>query len=155
MKNVFFNKRSLKRLSFYSLIAVLVGGYILTGLTMFQSKPEEKAFPYLRERLGTILSHSDVERKRNQKFIDLDNKEFHVYCYYPSSSTEFSNKSGEYIIKRVENYSDCQGWHGVAQFREGPWVSEIEKIWWSKEQKAEASTIKVATSQDSNNSNLD
>lgn len=133
----------------------MVSGYVLTGLNMFQSKPESQEFPALRERFGTILSHSDAQQKRNQIYVDLDNKEFHTYCYYPSSATEYSNKSGEYIIKRVENFDDCQGWHGIAQFREGPWVSEIEKIWWSKEQKAQANTVRVATSQDSHNHNLD
>lgn len=30
---------------------------------------------------------------------------------------------------------DCRDWFGMVVFHEAAWVSEKEKIWWSKQQK--------------------
>lgn len=92
--------------------------------------------PQLRARLGTILWHSSDRNGRTDEAIYDPNSVAHTYCYYPKGSTQYFNKSGEYIIKR-EDSGDCSGWLGQAIFYEGYWVSEKEKIWWSKEQRLE------------------
>jgi hypothetical protein len=89
----------------------------------FFYRAESAEFPRLRHRLGTILYHSDTP-----------GNSLHYYCYYPKSSASFDQKSGEYLIKKVNSYKDCQDWYGVSIFKEGSWVSEIEKIWWNKAQ---------------------
>lgn len=89
----------------------------------FFTPTNSNEFPRLRHRLGTILYLSDTEGSA-----------FHYYCYYPKSSAVFNQKSAEYLIKRVGNYQDCQDWYGISLYKEGSWVSEIEKIWWNKDQ---------------------
>lgn len=119
-------------------ILVFLTGFYLFSYFAFLYKPASTEFPYLRERLGTILSQSSTPL--HQKFDHIPHsfydstQAFHVYCYYPSAEITFPNKSGEYIIRRVDDISDCQGWYGAAIFREGNWVSEIEKLWWNKDQ---------------------
>lgn len=92
--------------------------------------------PELRARLGTIISHSSDRKGRSGEAMLDPNSKSHTYCYYPKGSTLYPNKGGEYIIKR-EDSGDCSGWYGQAIFHEGFWVSEREKIWWSKAQQQE------------------
>lgn len=88
--------------------------------------------PSLRTRFGTILWHSEDPKNYQQ----VDNLSSHIYCYYPKSQAVYENKGGEYIIKRVEDIKECQDWYGSVVLNEGAWVSEREKLWWSKSQKA-------------------
>ena len=121
-------------------LAVVVGllGYYYFAFNFFYQTAESDAFPYLRSRFGTILSHSsDSNPKTN-----LTDLQYHPYCYYPKAEESYNNKAGEYIIKRVDSYKDCQNWYGVVVFREGNWVSEREKIWWNEENKKEANLAK-------------
>lgn len=140
------NHEKLKILSFlfYLLTLTLVGIYFATVNLLFREDEVDKEFPILRARFGTILSHSDAVQNYRQN-IDLTDKEFHTYCYYPGESVSYTGKSGEYFIKRVDKIEDCTGWNGVAQFREGYWVSEREKIWWSYEQKQSVINSQVAS----------
>lgn len=85
-------------------------------------------YPQLRARLGTILYHPEHQ-------TPATNFDYHSYCYYPSSQVSYPDKSGEYIIKRVQSIEDCQGWFGVMSIPEGKWVSEREKLWWLSSQK--------------------
>lgn len=105
------------------LIIFLLGWYYFSYQIFFNKNNEVGDSPQLRTRLGTILWHSSDR-----------NGPPHIYCYYPKGSTQYSNKSGEYIMKREDN-GDCSGWYGEAIFNEGSWVSEIEKIWWNPSQK--------------------
>lgn len=98
--------------------------YTLCYTAFIQKDSSVKESPQLRARLGTILSHSS----------DKGGEE-HLYCYYPKGEATYSNKRGEYIIKRAQNLEDCRDWFGAVVFYEGAWVSEREKIWWSKSQK--------------------
>lgn len=98
--------------------------------------------PQLRARFGTILSHSSDSNGKAGEAIHDPNAKAHTYCYYPKGSTQYSGKSGEYIIKREDN-GQCSGWYGAIIFYEGSWVSEKEKIWWSKTQKLEDNLTKA------------
>lgn len=114
------------------LTALLIISFYFIGYTALLKKDRGEEFPTLRERLGTILFNSSKD------YSGLTTDEFkkdHIYCYYPGSSTLYPGKSGEYIIRKVQDFASCRGWYGTAIFKEGSWVSEIEKIWWSKQQK--------------------
>ncbi len=117
------------------LIIFLFSWYYLSSLIFFHKNLEAEDSPQLRARLGTILSHSADRNGRSGEAMLDPNAQSHTYCYYPKGATQYSNKSGEYIIKR-EDGGDCSGWYGMAIFHEGSWVSEREKIWWSKEQQS-------------------
>ena len=115
----------------FFLLIFLVFWYYLSYLIFFHKDLSVGDSPELRARLGTILSHSSDRNGLS-----------HTYCYYPKGSTQYSNKGGEYIIKREDN-GDCSGWYGKVIFNEGGWVSEREKIWWSKEQKLQDNLLSV------------
>ena len=124
----------------------LLALFYITIFNVFYSKEEAEAFPHLRARFGTILSHSsDINPK-----TDINSIEEHVYCYYPKSDANFSNKAGEYIIRKVISIDDCSSyWLGAVIFTEGNWVSEREKLWWSMDMKYQenlASTQSESTS---------
>lgn len=114
-------KRKMSR-SILLTLAVLLNFYLFIYYQFFYKTPSEE-FPRLRHRLGTILYHSDTE-----------GSSLHYYCYYPKSTAMLNQRSGEYLIKRVNSYGDCKDWYGVSLYKEGAWVSEIEKIWWNKAQ---------------------
>ncbi len=116
------------------LLLFLVSWYYLSYQFFLYKNSAVGSSPELRSRFGTILSHSSDNSDPNAKA--------HTYCYYPKGSTQYSGKSGEYIIKR-EGSGECSGWYGAAIFYEGSWVSEIEKIWWSKTQKLEDNLTKA------------
>lgn len=107
------------------LIIFFISWYLLFYQVFISKNSDSVNSPELRARLGTILWHSS----------GIDGPP-HIYCYYPKGSTQYQNKSGEYIIKR-EDSGDCSGWYGKAVFNEGSWVSEKEKIWWNQQQKLE------------------
>lgn len=117
--------------TFFAICLFIVGFYFV-AYTVFLKKDRGEEFPILRERLGTILFNSS---KDHSGLTALDLKNDHIYCYYPGGAAVYPGKSGEYIIRKVTHLLDCQGWYGAAIFSEGNWVSEIEKIWWSKQQK--------------------
>lgn len=119
-------------LSTFLIVALLLGGFYFLGYNAFLKKDRGEEFPILRQRLGTILYNSSTDHSEK---TDLASKKDHVYCYYPSSDATYPGKAGEYIIRKVATVEECQGWYGAAIFNEGNWVSEIEKIWWSKQQK--------------------
>ncbi len=112
----------MKKEYFFLLIFLLGWCYFSYQIFFHKTDPAEDS-PVLRARLGTILWHSSGKDGPS-----------HTYCYYPKGSTQYTNKGGEYIIKR-EDSEDCSGWYGQVTFNEGYWVSEREKIWWSEEQK--------------------
>lgn len=114
-------------------VCLLLGGFYFLGYSAFLKKDRGEEFPILRHRMGTILYNSSKDHTGE---TNLNSKKDHVYCYYPGSGVVYPGKSGEYIIKKVANLNECQGWYGTVVFNEGHWVSEIEKIWWSKLQKA-------------------
>lgn len=122
------------------LISILLMGvyYSLIFSNLIQKNPMEE-FPILRDRLGTIMWHSSGTDKNT-----------HLYCYYPSSSEDYKNKGGEYIIKRAKSIEDCNNWMGMAVFNEPKWVSEREKIWWNKEMLIQENLAKQETSPDLN-----
>ncbi len=120
----------------FLLLLFLFIWYYLSNLIFIHKNTEIEDSPQLRARLGTILSHSSDRNGRSGEAIFDPNATAHTYCYYPKGATQYSNKSGEYIIKRQDD-GDCKGWYGMAIFHEGSWVSEREKIWWSKEQQLE------------------
>ena len=66
----------------------------------------------LRDRFGTTIWHTS----------DKGGEE-HVYCYYPGKDIDH----GGYVLKRVANLDDCNGWYGTAILYEGKWASEKEK----------------------------
>ena len=101
----------------------------------FLKKSELTEFPALRARFGTIVYHSSNANRVYEGAFNDPNAVNHTYCYYPKESTQYQGKSGEYIIKRVDSFWECnEGWYGSFTAREGWWVSEKEKIWWSQEQ---------------------
>ena len=118
----------MKSLSFACLIGVILLIFYIFVLGAFYSKNPNQEFPVLRNRIGTILWHSGDNFNKNPGHED------HIYCFYPSSQASYPNRGGEYIIKRVQSFGDCQGWHGSVIFNEGWWVSEREKIWWNEDQ---------------------
>ena len=101
----------------------------------FIKKSEPSEFPLLRARLGTIIYHSSDANGVYEGALNDPNAVWHTYCYYPKGSTQYENKSGEYLIKRADSFWECnEGWYGSFMAKEGWWVSEKEKIWWSEEQ---------------------
>lgn len=117
-----------------SFILFLIGWYYICFITFIDKDHSLEDSPILRTRLGTILWHSsDLNGKTGEAVYDPDSQA-HIYCYYPKNEAEYERR-GEYIIKRVENISSCRNWYGAAIFHEESWVSEREKIWWSKNQK--------------------
>ncbi len=126
------------------LVIVFIFAWYFLAYQLFILKDDEVGdSPQLRARFGTILWHSSDRNGKTYDAMNDPNSEAHTYCYYPKSSTTYSNKSGEYIIKRQDD-GDCSGWYGEAIFHEGSWVSELEKIWWNKHQKEQE---QLATSQ--------
>ena len=117
-------------------ILLLIGWYYSFYQLFLIKDFEIGSSPQLRNRLGTILWHSSDKNGKTDGAIFDPNYVAHTYCYYPKGSTIYSNKAGEYIIKR-EDSGDCAGWLGKVIFHESFWVSEKEKIWWSKKQKIE------------------
>lgn len=103
----------------------IISLYYLALVQFFPAEDDISEFPSLRARLGTVMWHSS-------DYGGVD----HLYCYYPKSETGYNNKAGEYLLKRVQQLTDCQGWLGLVNFKEGSWVSEREKVWWSQHQKA-------------------
>lgn len=124
------------------LLILLFGWYYLFHQLFLIKDIQVGDSPQLRARLGTILWHSSDRNDKTDQAIFDPNSVAHTYCYYPKGSTQYSNKSGEYIIKRVDN-GDCNGWYGQASFHEASWVSEKEKIWWSREQRIEDNLVKL------------
>lgn len=109
----------MKILHTITLFGIFVFFYYMVVFNTIASKEIVKDPPEFRARLGTILYHTDTPGTA-----------FHTYCYYPTASVTYPQKSGEYIIKRVDSYKDCVGWMGISIYKEGWWVSEKEKLWW-------------------------
>lgn len=139
------NKASLRT---FCLIAVFLFGYYLFVALAFIVKNPIEEFPSLRARFGTIIWHSEDKDGVLNAAVGA---ELHTYCYYPSSDANFQNKGGEYILRRVKNYKECNNWYGIVELRESYWVSEREKIWWSKEQHISDSLAKKENNSTSNN----
>lgn len=109
--------------------------YFICYKAFSASKPPNE-FPVLKERLGTILFHSNDKDGIFEGSLNSPDAVEHNYCFYPKGSTTYKNKGSEYIIKREDN-GDCSGWFGQVTFVEGSWVSEREKLWWSGQQYAQ------------------
>lgn len=109
----------MKILNLLLITAIFLAGYYLVVYRVFASTSTSKDLPQFRARLGTILYHTDTPGTA-----------YHTYCYYPTSHINFDHRGSEYILKRVNTYKDCQGWLGIAIYKEGWWVSEREKLWW-------------------------
>ncbi len=120
-----------------ALYAFLNLWYFVVYTNLIEKKDHVDDSPVLRARLGTILWHSGDR---------TTNGSYHLYCFYPSSKANYDNKSGEYIIKRANKLDECNNWYGKAMIYEGSWVSEKEKLWWSKEQKLEEELAAVEKS---------
>ncbi len=96
-----------------SLFLVLFYGLFYT---YFFKKEVSADYPKLVNRFGTIMHHSSTGNTP------------HVYCYYPKAA---ANQKNEYILKRVDQLSDCQdNWLGTVVFFEEPEVSETHKMKW-------------------------
>jgi hypothetical protein len=117
---------------FFTIIAV--GIYLVVFYLGFYVMLGDIRYPILRDRFGTILTHSSDPIPNAKSLTD---RREHLYCYYPSSQAQYKNKAGEFILMRAANIEDCQDFYGMASFKESPWVSEREKIWWSKSNKLE------------------
>jgi len=128
---IYFNTNKTRKLLFYGTIhavkmyklivavSLLLSIYLYLTYSLFFYDPKQPEYPALRNRIGTILSHSSDS-----------GGVAHTYCYYPKSSADF-NSQNEYLLMRVSTLSECQNWFGASVFYEGPWVSEIEKLWWN------------------------
>ncbi|MBI2012163.1 hypothetical protein HYS91_05340 [Candidatus Daviesbacteria bacterium] len=79
----------------------------------FKINEQEKA----EERLGTVLWHSD-------------NKEgnYSYYCYFPKAGYAHNGLKQEILVKKVEKLSDCDGWYGIIEGRDGSWLSRSKKF---------------------------
>ncbi len=108
----------MKKAIILPLLIFLTGYYLVFYWTFVKPAQSVSSYPILRDRLGTILWHSDGA-----------SGEEHLYCYYPKRSN-FSNlvKEGD-LIKKAGSLNDCNGYFGKAVFKEAPWVSELQKIW--------------------------
>jgi len=95
------------------LTILLIGVYYSLFYLFFITPPNTSTEPILRDRFGTTIWHTG----------DKGGEE-HVYCYYPG---EASGHTGDHILKRVETFSDCDGWYGTAILYEGKWATEKEK----------------------------
>ncbi len=126
-------KNILKKYNFQLTLLVGVFSYLIIAYVSFISPNPIREFPSLRARLGTILWHSS-DRTTSP---NLTTREIHIYCYYPSKDADYTNKGGEYLLKRVSVLEDCSQWHGAVFLEEDEWVSEREKIWWSDQNVAE------------------
>lgn len=104
--------------------------YYLCYISFIKKYPLSE-FPALRVRLGTMMSHSSDGLGRYAGAVDDPNGVDHTYCYYPKAPTQ-----SKVLIKRQDN-GDCSDWYEKVIFREGWWVSEREKYWWSLPQKLE------------------
>lgn len=102
----------------------LIAWYSIVFTNFIEKDFSNQDSPQLRARFGTVMWHSSGQ-----------GGEEHLYCYYPKGTATYTDKGGEYILKRVEKLNDCSNWFGMATFNEGAWVSEREKIWWSRNQK--------------------
>ncbi len=108
-----------KYIQTFLMLVLFLSIYYAFTFQVFANRTYVKDPPEFRARLGTILYHTDTPGTA-----------FHTYCYYPTSAVSYPHKAGEYIIKRVSSFKDCEGWLGTAIFKEGWWVSEREKLWW-------------------------
>lgn len=122
----------------FALIALVIAFLVLYYTVCYYTfvyKGELREFPTLRARFGTIIYHSSNVNGVYQGAFNDPNAVEHTYCYYPKGSTQYAGKGGEYIIKRVDSFWECnEGWYGSFTAKEGWWVSEKEKLWWSEEQ---------------------
>lgn len=123
---------------FKYLVLFLITFYLGLFYLGFYQVIGETSYPILRDRLGTILSHSSDVYSGS---VNADHHD-HLYCYYPSSQAVYRNKGGEFILLRVASIEDCRDFFGITIFNEGSWVSEREKIWWSKSNKLEDELVK-------------
>lgn len=126
----------------FFLLVFLLCWYYLSFQVFFHKDYLVEDTPELRARFGTIMWHSSDRNGRTGEAVADPGAVTHIYCYYPKGSTQYPGKSGEYIIKR-EDSGDCTGWYGQAIFYEGSWVSEREKIWWSKNQKLQEDLVNL------------
>lgn len=111
----------LQSLKFYCLIIISIG--IFMGTVYRSFGPQDivnTGTPTLAARLGTVLWHPT--QTITSQFSE------NVYCYYPKSDTQFEGQSGEYLIKKVTSYSDCEGWLGIVLMDESPLVTEKNKF---------------------------
>ncbi|MDO8576731.1 MAG: hypothetical protein Q7R82_00125 [Candidatus Daviesbacteria bacterium] len=123
-------KKAVAILNIIGVILFLAGYYYFMYISFIKKYPTQE-FPSLRVGLGTMMSHSSDRLGRYAGAIDDPNGVDHTYCYYPKASAQ-----SKVLIKRQDN-GDCSDWYGKVIFREGWWVSEREKNWWSLEQKLE------------------
>lgn len=115
-------------------VLFIISWYYFLFVNFVDKNEVVRSSPVLRARLGTVFWHS-----ADNSGVAGGTKEgqYHLYCYYPQSNTQYRAKAGEYILKRVGNLKDCDGWLGKVILYEGTWVSEKEKIWWNGQQKIE------------------
>lgn len=133
----------MKVLLLVPLITLFLGIYYsLFYYTLMYEPPGPVEFPTLRARLGTIIYHSSDANGVYEGAFNDPNAEEHTYCYYPKGSTQYAQKGGEYIIKRVNSFWECnEGWYGSFTAREGWWITEKEKLWLSQDQYLAESTM--------------
>ncbi len=113
------------------LILLFLIGYVGAVYLLFQKPKSTDEYPILRSRFGNIMWHSEDADGVFQGNLTGNS---HLYCYYPKAKALYSDKSGEYIIKRAEKITECDNFYGLVSLQEDYWVSEKEKIWWSKDQ---------------------
>lgn len=116
----------MSQISFKILALIFFLSYYLIAYFTFIRHSSNMSYPFLKERWGTTLF-----RVQNNKLASQG--EMHTYCYYPSGSTIFPHRSGEYILKKASSFYDCTGWYGQMEILEDSIKSENEKLSWPRD----------------------
>lgn len=103
-------------------LAMVASLYLLIGLLTFPFKLDPDSSE-LRNRFGTVLSHSSDQNGVYQAAYQDPKAVDHVYCYYPKGTADSS-----LILVRKDD-GNCSKYLGEAIIRESSWVSEVEKLW--------------------------
>lgn len=110
-----------------TLVLFLVIFYGLAYFALIKKHPPHSS-PELKERLGTTLfTPTSTDRQ-----VANSSGATHIYCYYPTAHATYQGKSGEYIIKKVSQVTDCtDDWMGTAILSGAKGSSEREMISWA------------------------
>lgn len=103
-------------------LVMIASLYLLIEFLVFSFELDSDS-PKLRDRLGTVLSHSSDQNGVYQSAYQDPKAVDHIYCYYPKGTAD-----SNLILVRKDD-GDCSNYLGAVIIRESSWVSEEEKLW--------------------------
>lgn len=113
----------MKKLALWVVEGIFITFYTLGTYSLFFLLPGPKITPVLNERWGNIIWRMG---SKNEVVFG----EYHTYCYYPQASSQPKSLEGEYILKRVTSFTDCQEWFGIVETIEESGFTERQKLEW-------------------------